>query len=45
MNTLQSMLADKPGGVLAVEAYETLVVEREEMAAFAEANGMAIVAV
>lgn len=45
MNTLQSMLADKPGGVLAVEAHETLVVEREEMAAFAEANGMSIVAV
>lgn len=45
MNTLQSMLADKPGGVLAVEAHETLVVEREEMAEFADANGMSIIAV
>jgi DUF1009 family protein len=45
MTTLQSMVADKPGGVLAVGAGETLVVEREEMVAFAEANGIAMVAV
>jgi DUF1009 family protein len=45
MNTLQSMMCEKGGGVLAVEANETLVVEREEMAAFADANGMSIIAV
>jgi DUF1009 family protein len=33
-----------PGGVLAVEAKETLVVEKDEMIKFAEANGIAIVA-
>jgi UDP-2,3-diacylglucosamine hydrolase len=44
-NTLQSMVAEKPGGVLAVEAHETMVVEREEMIAFAEEHGMSIVAV
>lgn len=45
MNTLNSMLAEQPGGVLAVEAHETLVVEREEMVAFADAHDMSIVAV
>jgi DUF1009 family protein len=45
MNTLESMLSEKPGGVLAIEAHETMVVEREEMAAFADAHDMAIVAV
>ncbi len=45
MNTLAAMKADKPGGVLAIEAKETLVVEREEMAKFADANGIALVAV
>ncbi len=46
MNTLQSMVNDNanPGGVLAVEARETLVVEQDEMVKFAEANGIAIVA-
>src|SRR5690606_6268391 len=38
MTTLQSMIAPKPGGVLAVEAKATLVVEREQMVEFAEAN-------
>jgi len=44
MSTLQSMLAPKPGGVLAVEANETLLVEREEMVSFADSNGISIVA-
>ncbi len=46
MNTLQSMVNDNanPGGVLAVEARETLVVEQDEMVKYAEANGIAIVA-
>src|SRR5262249_19538861 len=30
LNTLQSMVGENPGGVLAVEAGQTLVVEREE---------------
>lgn len=45
MNTLNSMLAPQPGGVLAIEANETMVVEREEMVAFAEEHGMSILAV
>ena len=46
MTTLNSMIADNPnpGGVLAIEAKETMVVEREEMIAFAEKHGIAIVA-
>jgi DUF1009 family protein len=45
MTTLQSMVGAQPGGVLAIEAGETLMVEREEMIAFAEEHGIAIVAV
>lgn len=45
MNTLNSMLSEKPGGVLAVEAGETMVVEREEMVKFADEHGIAMVAV
>jgi DUF1009 family protein len=45
MSTLQSMTAEKPGGVLAVGAGETMVVEKEEMAAYADAHGISIVAV
>jgi DUF1009 family protein len=45
MNTLQAMISEKPGGVLAVGANETLVVDKEEMVAFAEANGIAMLAV
>lgn len=45
MNTLNSMLVAQGGGVLAVEAKETLVVEREEMVAFADQHGISIVAV
>jgi DUF1009 family protein len=45
MNTLSSMIIDNPnpGGVLAVEAHETLVVEQKEMAEYARANNISIV--
>lgn len=45
MNTLSSMIIDNPnpGGVLAVEANETLVVEQKEMAEYARANNISIV--
>lgn len=45
MNTLNAMLSKDPGGVLAVEAKETMMVEREEMIAFAEQHGISMVAV
>lgn len=45
MSTLKSMLADKPGGVLALEAQETLIVEREEMVAFCDQNNISLVAI
>ncbi len=45
MNTLEAMLAPKPGGVLAVAANETLVVEQSEMAQFADLRGISIVSV
>lgn len=43
MSTLNSMLAPRPGGVLAVEARETMLVEQEEMVEFADRNEIAIV--
>lgn len=45
MNTLESMISQKPGGVLAVEAGETMVVEQSEMAALADSKGISIVAI
>lgn len=46
MNTLNSMLCpEKPGGVLAVEAHETMVVEREAMIAFCDQHNMSMVAI
>lgn len=45
MNTLESMIAPNPGGVLAIGAGETMVVEQEELAAFADSHGIAIVAI
>lgn len=45
LNTLEAMIGPKPGGVLAVAANETLVVEEKEMAAFADKRDMSIVAV
>lgn len=45
-STLQSMLhKQKPGGVLAIEADQTMVIDMEEMAAFADQNEMSIVSV
>jgi DUF1009 family protein len=45
MNTLQSMQSAKPGGVLALAAKETFVVDREEMVKFCDENDMTLVAV
>lgn len=45
LNTLNAMVASKPGGVLALAAGETMVVDRDEMVALAEKHGMAIVSV
>ncbi len=45
MTTLQSMRAPKPGGVLALEARETMIIDESRMAEWANANGIAIVAV
>ncbi len=45
LNTLNSMVGPKPGGVLAIEANETMVVDREEMIAFADKHQMSLVAV
>jgi UDP-2,3-diacylglucosamine hydrolase len=44
MNTLDAMKHEKRGGVLAIEAGETMIVEKEEMIAYADANGISIVA-
>jgi len=45
MNTLEAMVSSKPGGVLAVAANEVLVVEEQEMAAFAERHSISMVSV
>lgn len=45
MNTLESMKCEEGGGVLAVAANETMMVEREEMIARADSCGISIVAV
>lgn len=45
LSTLMSMKADTPGGVLAIEANETMVVEQEEMILFCDEQGMTMVAV
>jgi UDP-2,3-diacylglucosamine hydrolase len=45
LNTLNCMLGPKPGGVLAVEANETMVVEQEAMVKFCDEHGMTLVAV
>lgn len=45
MATLQSMVAPTPGGVLALGAGETMVVDKEEMVEFAEKHGMVMMAV
>ena len=45
LNTLTSLLHEKPGGVLAIEANETMVAEQSEMVAFAESHDMSIVSI
>lgn len=45
MTTLEAMLGEHQGGVLAVGANETLVVEKEALAEYAESKGIAIIAV
>jgi DUF1009 family protein len=45
MNTMHAMTSEKPGGVLAIESSETMVVEKEEMSAYADEHGIAMVAV
>ena len=43
IRTLNAMTAPTPGGVLAVEARETMLVDQEEMIELAESKGIAIV--
>jgi DUF1009 family protein len=45
VSTLRSMVAKKPGGVLAIEAGKTMMVEEEEMIKFANEHKISIVAV
>jgi hypothetical protein len=45
ISTLNSMLAKTPGGVLAIEAGQTMMVEEEEMIKFADEHKISIVAV
>lgn len=45
MRTLNAMLSKKPGGILAVAAGEVMMVEKEEMIAFADEHQISIVAV
>ena len=45
MTTLNSMLAPTPGGVLALEANETMVVEKTEMIEFCKQHQISMVAV
>jgi DUF1009 family protein len=45
MSTLDSMITEKQGGVLAIEAGETMVIEKEQMIAHADAHGISMVAI
>ena len=45
MTTMHAMTAEKPGGVLAIEGCETMVVERAEMVEYADKFGISMVAV
>jgi DUF1009 family protein len=45
INTLNAMKSTKPGGVLAIGAGETMVVDRDAVIRHADENGMAVVAV
>ncbi len=43
MTTMNAMLGPKPGGILALEAGGTMMVDRDEMIAFADAHNISIV--
>lgn len=45
ISTLQAMKGEAEGGVLAITANETMVIDREEVVRFADANGIAIAVV
>lgn len=45
MSTLQAIVSQGNGGILAVEAGHTLIVDQKEMVDFAEEHGVAIIAV
>lgn len=45
LDTLSCMVGPKAGGVLAIEANQTMMVDREDMIAYAERHHMSIVAV
>jgi DUF1009 family protein len=45
MTTLEAIAASKQGGILAVEAHQTMLVEKEEMIQYAEEHGISILAV
>lgn len=45
MNTVNCLRANEPGGVLALEANETMMVEQEEMIKFCDEHGMSMVAI
>lgn len=45
LDTLSCMVGPRTGGVLAIEANQTMMVDREEMIAYAERHHMSIVAV
>lgn len=45
VSTLRAMVAQSPGGVLAIEAGQTMMVEEEEMIRFADEHQIAVVAV
>ncbi len=45
MSTLQALVGKGKGGILAVEAGHTMIVDQKEMVDFAEENGVAIIAV
>jgi hypothetical protein len=44
LDTLKALRGEKPGGVLALGAGETMLIDREDCIRFAEANGISIVA-
>ncbi len=45
MSTLQALVGKGNGGILAIEAGHTMIVDQKEMVDFAEQNGVSIIAV